>query len=120
VVIVALYSRPTLFVTKPTTMSVHLATSAGLRSPPPERRFAVVVLCGPDDPGEVVRWFADLAPAMEWAGERWYEADGDRPYDVWVRCERSGRLHFAPRLRIRLEHDEDLGIEPLLERPPVP
>jgi hypothetical protein len=93
-----------------------------LRSPPRERRFSVVVLEEPDDPGHVVRQFSELGAAMEWAGQHWYETDGDRPYDIWVRCERSGRLHFAPRLRIRMERGDDEAFDPgyRLERPPVP
>ena len=83
----------------------------------------MLVLRGPGDPGRVVRSFPELGAAMEWAGQRWYEAGTARPYDIWVRCERSGRLHFAPGLRIRREQGGDwagAGREPILERPPVP
>ena len=84
----------------------------------------MLVLESPEDEGRVIGSFRTLAPAMELAGVRWYEENGNQPYDVWVRCEATGHLHFAPRLRIRLEHgahDADtLRLAELLERAPRP
>jgi hypothetical protein len=107
-------------------MSVQLPTRPS-SSPDPEPTgtgYTVLVLESAADSGQVIGSFRSLAPAMELAGVQWYEANGNRPYDVWVRCEATGHLHFAPRLRIRLEHGardaETLRLAGLLERAPLP
>jgi len=110
------------------TMSVQISTNPEVDGPVSPHRYgyAVLVFPRPGDPGRLARSFADLADAMEWAGAHWYEADRDRPYDLWVRCETTGRLYFAPRLRIRLEKGangrdaEAARWREMLARPPAP
>lgn len=87
--------------------------------------YQVLVFTRPGDTGRLVDSFSILDEAMESAGARWYEAAGDRPYDVWVRAGDTGRLHFAPGLRTRLEArgdgDPDAArCSELLERAPLP
>ena len=107
-------------------MSVQtVARPAPLPAPAsPGTGYTVLVLASDEDPGRVVGCFRALAPAMELAGVHWYEANGDRPHDVWVRCETTGHLHFAPGLRIRLEHGahdaRTRHLGDLLERAPLP
>ena len=107
-------------------MSVQAPVRSVADAPPAPEPFGYSVLVFPR-PGAVPpdRRFSDLEAAMEFAGSCWYEPDGARPYDVWVRAEANGRLHFAPGLRVRLEHralcDPDAArCCELLERPPEP
>lgn len=109
-----------------TTMGVRLLIRPAPISAPalPGTGFTVLLLAAEGDEPKPIRSFSSLTSAMELAGVRWYETNGERPYDVWVRSEETGRLHFAPRLRIRLEHGahdaETLRLGALLERAPLP
>lgn len=108
-------------------MSVQAPIRSVVDAPPAPRPtgYAVLVFTRPGEEPRLDRRFTELDLAMEFAGACWYDAPGDRPYDVWVRSEATGRLHFAPGLRVRLE--TRAGGDPeaarcceLLERPPQP